>query len=1581
MSLISKVISRFQDLENAKKSELSAAYEKQVAWLRETISQSAPVQAAPVTDFAGIVCPPSARKRRRDAISDENAGLPPRPTASKRDSGTRNALSEVDQNASTRRSSRLAQNKSRLSVSAVLEFSDEVLQQQQETESSSSSPSVVGVAATTSKSAAKFESLQSRTGSQETQAESETAEFERLERESLEQGDPSMTRRSSRLRSTRTSTSIASQSDRGSLLPVAVVVSSSSCAEYSDAVTATARPKRAQKKKDATDTSVLDTSSVSNVEPSAHRADESSDSIGKQDASMDPESESQKTRYSLRSSNASFSSALSTTSSVTSRRTRRTRAQKAADDDFAIAVANGAVSHQDPATPADQTIPLEHSFAIAQASIVPSVSEVEISKPKTRRGKARASVSSVSSAGLSEAATVAADPKLTATDAEAAAPAPASVDASEVVVVLKKMDVNSSIASEDVPRLTRRQIALLQKQQNTVSHVIDDDVASVSSQISAKEDRVSARQSVSSELAIQTRGRKTTATTTARRKNVLDDTTDIASSDAEPLVEAESPAVVPVSAPSTVDVTLAASSQASVRDSLGSIQLDIQTKPKRGGRGKKKNVLEESIAVESAQPTEATGTSVLMVTIDEPQTEAAASVSVMESETSVQLDVQTRPRRGGRRIAKKNVLDDSVASESSEAPSKTTEEVPLPSGPDLAEVLSDSGSVSSSNSTAEKPSGRPKRGNARAKKPQHPPTSSSSSASIEEVDVAVVSDVSLLTEATATKRPSLEMTATVSAAAEVVVEAPQPKKKKKTTGTAAATEKDVISATVEISLIAEGPRDSSIVGSENEEFFDVQSEGFEMDPSVVLSPAPKRQRLSGQQAETSFFAPDVSDSPLVMHNQRAPSGARVLSAQEGVEPVVVISSCEPERQIVETKDFHGEAIEISDDSVPVVEDASFMLHKTEASFLAPPTAAAHPTPMQDFTVHSIDVLSIPDQAATQGAETVSQVLAIEQEEEEEDYSKAAFEQNASDALHVEEEANPDRDCELPEVILDHEDVGTVTQIIPATNIVSGVKSFLDEARKAQQMAATDGKKPLQVKALKLAEAAKKAEERRQKEREDKRVKLAQHLEIARLEKEKRQEDEKRKREEDKIKREMQLKEDEDKRRRAVDEKLKRAEERRQQVQQILRKKDPKDEVKAFTATSEQPSVIMDLDVSCISHNDRDKASMILNASATGNTSVLDSSIVCGPAGGMNTSAMSSSSISHPPKSTLDSIKSAISSLLQSSSSSSQNKPAAPSTLPISSNLTHNSTAAASGSSFLLSTSVPTSSTAAVSQLSTSLYAESRAGLDDFHNFGSSAATKVGVIPGFSNSFMSDFSVNNSLPSSCASSPVHSLSPLKPAKAPLRSSNTANMPPPPPTTTATTTMTYGGSTAASMPSSSISVPPNNVFSASASVVTVMPQVQAVLPSALTKATSIASLSAASTLSISASAASQLDLSKSQAAGTRFVIPEDKEHSDSEDEEDDEEETVQKKKSKDEDPRIPSWARGEILDETVKNQARSGTDPDEIFGVSEKSCDLESVFGEGKKRYKRRTSSSNWSRDHFTKLEELEYKKAMGFKGFR
>jgi len=79
------------------------------------------------------------------------------------------------------------------------------------------------------------------------------------------------------------------------------------------------------------------------------------------------------------------------------------------------------------------------------------------------------------------------------------------------------------------------------------------------------------------------------------------------------------------------------------------------------------------------------------------------------------------------------------------------------------------------------------------------------------------------------------------------------------------------------------------------------------------------------------------------------------------------------------------------------------------------------------------------------------------------------------------------------------------------------------------------------------------------------------------------------------------------------------------------------------------------------------------------------------------------------------------------------------------------------------------------------------------------------------------------------------------------------------------------------------------------------------------------------------------------------------------------------------KIPSWAQKSKLIPALEKQFLDGPeklDPDAIF-PEVSSCDLEAIFDQKKKRYQKRTSSGNWTRDRVTVAEKLVYKRHMGF----
>lgn len=96
-----------------------------------------------------------------------------------------------------------------------------------------------------------------------------------------------------------------------------------------------------------------------------------------------------------------------------------------------------------------------------------------------------------------------------------------------------------------------------------------------------------------------------------------------------------------------------------------------------------------------------------------------------------------------------------------------------------------------------------------------------------------------------------------------------------------------------------------------------------------------------------------------------------------------------------------------------------------------------------------------------------------------------------------------------------------------------------------------------------------------------------------------------------------------------------------------------------------------------------------------------------------------------------------------------------------------------------------------------------------------------------------------------------------------------------------------------------------------------------------------------------------------------------NSDSEYEDDEEEEDNNRRSKGDE----VEWTKRENLYPALLLQA--SIDPDTVFGSAFPStCDLERIFG--RRKFRPRSSSVNWSGDRLQKQEEYEYKKAMGYK---
>ncbi len=78
-------------------------------------------------------------------------------------------------------------------------------------------------------------------------------------------------------------------------------------------------------------------------------------------------------------------------------------------------------------------------------------------------------------------------------------------------------------------------------------------------------------------------------------------------------------------------------------------------------------------------------------------------------------------------------------------------------------------------------------------------------------------------------------------------------------------------------------------------------------------------------------------------------------------------------------------------------------------------------------------------------------------------------------------------------------------------------------------------------------------------------------------------------------------------------------------------------------------------------------------------------------------------------------------------------------------------------------------------------------------------------------------------------------------------------------------------------------------------------------------------------------------------------------------------------------VPEWALKGNLNRALEQQFADGPnrlDPDKIFGEV-LTCNLEDIFDKKKSRYKKRTSSGNWSKDHVTLIEKISYKRTMGY----
>ena len=99
------------------------------------------------------------------------------------------------------------------------------------------------------------------------------------------------------------------------------------------------------------------------------------------------------------------------------------------------------------------------------------------------------------------------------------------------------------------------------------------------------------------------------------------------------------------------------------------------------------------------------------------------------------------------------------------------------------------------------------------------------------------------------------------------------------------------------------------------------------------------------------------------------------------------------------------------------------------------------------------------------------------------------------------------------------------------------------------------------------------------------------------------------------------------------------------------------------------------------------------------------------------------------------------------------------------------------------------------------------------------------------------------------------------------------------------------------------------------------------------------------------------------------------SDEEDEDSDSDSSESNKRKK---KFVPLWAEKGQLQAALERQfgRQDGyaiIDPDELFGEVE-TCDLKQIFGSPKAaKYKKRTSTGNWTKDRVTAAEKLAYKR--------
>jgi hypothetical protein len=642
---------------------------------------------------------------------------------------------------------------------------------------------------------------------------------------------------------------------------------------------------------------------------------------------------------------------------------------------------------------------------------------------------------------------------------------------------------------------------------------------------------------------------------------------------------------------------------------------------------------------------------------------------------------------------------------------------------------------------------------------------------------------------------------------------------------------------LEVSVLEDGKVNKS-TGDDRDEFYDAEA-----DESIlieVMSPAPKRQRMSESPEQNKFYTPTKNDNKAV-----------------------------------------------DDETLPEVSASPLLL------FGSKPTSISSAA-----VLSSAPLMAIAD---AMPPSAIPMQLSEDQQAVEDEFIAAD-----GMALDLEPTVESTAEGQKP------------------SNLVSGpVRSFLDAHREQQALEKEakdkDAKKPLQVKALKLAEEARKAEERRQKEREEKRAKLAQQLE-------QKKEEERKRRELDRTKREQLQKEEDDKRRKALEEKLKKADEKKKELQQMVRKK--VEEVPA-ASTSSDAAAVAALTRPTPTVPSAPSASVVSTAPATtAPTSVSTSA---------NGTAASQ-------KSTLDSIKSAISSLLYSSTNTSTTA------IPKQGLNTSVLNTSVTSSSFL-PTFVPATKAVEADRKPALTIEKPRQESWDAWDAPVQPSMKMEL----SSSLLDDFAPA-SLPGSTRNSAVVTMSPAE--QAPLTVSMLDS-------STSSVSSISASSTYPLSSSSSMAAPAPVVTASSVSVA--VPVSQPTLPKTFTIGQLNTSALNASTASVS---------STMPPPPPRFVIPEENASSEDDDSEEDSEEEDKKKS---EDPRVPTWARKDALHDSIKHQAVHGVDPDTIFGTMvQKSCDLEDIFGETKKRYKKRTSSANWARDHFTKLEEQEYKLAMGYR---